>query len=169
MSEQVGAVVLISPLLGIKVPIPARTIALGKFLSVVMPTARFKSRVDPIYTTRNKEALLRRANDPLIHKSVTAGWFFAMKAALVSAWNEAENIQNPLLIMQAGKDEIVDPSAPEQWLEQVGSYEKSFHAFSEHLHELLNEPDWQETVERISTWLNRQIAPSPNPTSECIA
>jgi lysophospholipase len=155
--ERAAALVLVSPLLKVKVPIPRRTLALGRMLSLVAPRARFASRVDPRKTTRCPLALERRLNDALMHRSVTARWFFAMRAGLHSAWKAADQVKSPLLVLQAGADEIVDPQAPAQWLKCVGSTDASFQCFPEHLHELLNEPDWPSIATRISEWLNHRI------------
>jgi lysophospholipase len=157
-----AALVLTSPLLRVKVPIPRRTIALGRVLSVLAPRTRFRSTVDPKTTTRCPMALERRLNDALMHRSVTAKWFFAMRAGLKSAWTAAGQITNPVLVLQAGADEIVDPKAPESWLHQVASQDKAFLNFPEHLHELLNEPDWPDTASLIANWLTPRTALGPH-------
>jgi lysophospholipase len=127
-------------------------------LSVVAPRARFQSRVDPRKITSCPLALERRLNDALMHRTVTARWFFAMRAGLQSAWKAAGQINTPILILQAGADEIVVPKAPELWLSQVASPDATLHSFPGHLHELLNEPDWANTAGLISQWLSQRFA-----------
>lgn len=155
--ERVAGLVLVSPLLRVKVPIPRRTLALGRVLSIIAPRARFQSRVDPRTITRCPEALKRRLNDALTHRSVTARWFFAMRSGLNLAWKAAHKLNTPLLILQAGADEIVDPHAPELWLQKVPSQDADLRSFPEHFHELLNEPDWPETASLISQWLGQRV------------
>ncbi len=99
-------------------------------------------------------------NDALVHRSVTARWFFAMRSGVQSAWKHANQIKVPILVLQAGADEIVDPKAPELWLENVPSPDKTFRPYPDHLHELLNEPDWPVTAGTIADWLDARIAPS---------
>ncbi len=84
-----------------------------------------------------------------------------MRAGLQSAWKAAGEVEMPLLILQAGADEIVDPQAPELWLRRVPSPDKAFRSFPGHLHELLNEPDWPITAGMISQWLDQRIACGP--------
>lgn len=153
-----AGLVLISPLLRVKVPIPRRTLALGRVLSVLAPRTRFRSRVDPRTVTRCPEALKRRLQDALMHRSVTARWFFAMRAGVQSAWKAAHKIRSPILILQAGADQIVDPRAPELWLKTIPSRDAEFRCFPDHFHELLNEPDWPDTAHLISDWLAHRIA-----------
>lgn len=164
-SEVAAAAVLTSPLLGISVPISPFTIALGKAASLVYPQARFKSRVDQSFTTRNEEVLQRRAVDPYNRRSVTAGWYFAMESAMKSVWSEATRILCPLLLMQAGDDHIVDPKASRPWFDTIASIDKSFHLFPEHYHELLNEPDWQQTAGSMMDWLDLRVGPQTRPTN----
>lgn len=155
--DRVAGLVLVSPLLRVKVPIPRRTLALGRVLSIIAPRARFQSRVDPRTITRCPEALKRRLNDALTHRSVTARWFFAMRSGLNLAWKAAHKLNTPILILQAGADEIVDPQAPELWLQKVPSLDADLRSFPEHYHELLNEPDWPDTATLISQWLGQRI------------
>jgi len=153
-----SAGVLTSPLLAVKVQISRFTIALGKAAALVYPQTRFRSRVDQDHTTRNADVLAKRAVDPYIHRSVTAGWYFAMEAALKRAWAQTASIRCPLLLLQAGEDRIVDPDVPRPWLDQVASSDKTFRLYPEHYHELLNEPDWPETIDLILNWLEERVA-----------
>ena len=148
---------LTSPLLRVKVAIPRRTVALGRVLSLIAPRARFRSRVDPAHITRCPHALARRAGDPLVHRSVTARWFFAMRAALRAAWGEAPRLALPLLLVQAGDDRIVDAAASEEWLRATASPDRVLRVLPRHYHEVLNEPDWQETADAIAAWLEQRL------------
>ncbi len=156
-SNHIKAMVLSSPLLGVRVKVPFLTLLIGKILSYVYPLKRFKSRVDQCYTTRNEEKLRERENDPLAHQSITAGWFFSMQEALKEAWDNAALINIPTLIVQAGDDYIVDPHVPEDWLSQTSATDKEFIFLDEHYHEVLNELDWKSTVKTMEEWLNVRI------------
>lgn len=151
--DSVRAMILLSPLLRIRVPIPLHTRALARFLSWVRPQTRFRSRVDPTEVVRCPDALARRLQDELMHGSVTAGWFYAVQNALRDAWREAPWVRTPLLVLQAGADCLVDPAAPEEWLATAGSFDSTLHRFPGRLHELLNEPDWPRFATEISRWL----------------
>jgi len=166
---RVSAAVLLSPLLKVKVPIPWTTIALGKLLTFVAPRTRFSSTVDPKLTTRTQEIREQREKDTLIHDSVTAAWYFAMTATLRAAWDDAEKLRIPVLIMQAGSDGIVDPEAPERWLLLTGSCDRTFRSLDDHFHELHHEPSWEETIAHIQDWLDQRIPPAGQATQQCIA
>jgi lysophospholipase len=151
--DAAGALVLLSPLLGVKVPIGRSTLLLGRLLSWLMPTVRFSSRIEPSEVSRSAEANAARLEDPLTNRDVTAGWFFAMKWAIHQAHEDAARLILPLLLLQAGDDRLVDPDAHERWVPQVGSKDVTVARLEGRLHELLNEPDWEQTAERIVGWL----------------
>ena len=155
--NRLASLVTLSPLLGLKVKIDPFTWALGRLTSIVRPTTRFESKVPIEHTTRNTMILENRNNDPLIHRSVTAAWFFEMQRALRGAWTDAKNIKVPVLAMQAAADLIVKPEAVEPWLRQVGNRDRTFHWLAEHYHELLNETDWRRTLSTIFHWLNARM------------
>lgn len=152
-----SALVVTSPLLRVKFEIPRLMLALGHLAYWVAPRTRFTNRVDSSFTTRNPEALERRLADPLIHHSVTPAWFFAMRAALRAAWDEAERLEMPLLFLQAGADQIVDPQFAGPWVQRVGSLDKTYKVYPEHYHELLNEIDWRDTADSIANWLDARF------------
>jgi lysophospholipase len=157
----VSALALLSPLLGVRVRISPFTVALARLVSLVRPRSRFRKRTKREDSTRNQEALSRGEADPLIRESVTAAWYFAMRHALRSVWDVAGQISCPILVLQAGSDLIVDPEAPQGWLQRVASADKSLRIFPDHYHELLNELDWSNTLADMLDWLEqRLIVPS---------
>lgn len=167
--KAVRSLVLISPLLRLAVRVPRLTVAMGKVLSHVAPRTRFRSRVDPRDTTRNEEAVLRRLEDPLVQRSVTAGWYFATQRALAEAWRDAPSLNLPLLLLQAGEDRIVCPQAPAEWLTRVSSGDATCRMLPGSLHELLNEPEWQETVDSIAGWMKTRVNHPHYSASRCSA
>jgi len=155
--EKLSAVVLMSPLLRLKVRVNPLVVAWGKLVSFLAPSVRFESRIDPSDTTRDEVALMARQADPLIHRSVTCGWFFQMQAALKAVWGDVSNLYMPVLVAQGGADRIVDPHVAEPWLEKVPSTDKELKWFPEHYHELHNEPDWLDVMNSVADWLEERV------------
>jgi lysophospholipase len=155
--DRVSALALLSPLLGVRVRISPITVAVARLISLVRPRSRFRKRTKREDSTRNQEALIRGDADRLIRESVTAAWYFAMRQALRTVWDLAGQISCPILVMQAGADLIVDPVAPQGWLQRVGSADKSLRMFPDHYHELLNEIDWSNTLADMLDWLEQRL------------
>ncbi len=156
--SSVNALAMLSPLLGVRVRISPLTVALARLLSYVRPKSRFRKRIPPEHSSRNPQSVARGINDPLIRQSVTAGWYFAMRSALKAAWDRAEQIACPVLILQAGADLIVDPEAPHGWLQRVASADKMLRVLPDHYHELLNEIDWSQTLADLLDWLDIRMS-----------
>ena len=150
------ALVLSSPLLGVKVPVNPLVVMLGKLIVPYVPTMRFSNRIDPKNMTHDVEFVARRRNDKLIIKTVTASWFFAMNKALSSAQSEAERVSLPVLALQGTCDKTTDPEAMAKWWERIRSAEKGMLVLEEHFHELFFEPDWHDTVDLLLNWLEEK-------------
>ncbi len=137
---------------------PHRAIlAVGKVLSFVAPRTRYPTKIEAEDICRDEQLLERRSDDPLMQKSVTARWFFASQAAIRRAWRDAPQMDLPLLVLQGARDRIVDPLATEHWAETAGGQDKTFRLLPDHLHELLNEPDRDETIRDVFQWLDARI------------
>ena len=155
--EKLSALALMAPLLRLKVHVNPLVVAWGRLVSLLVPSVRFETRVNANDTTRNEVALLARQADPLIHRSVTCGWFFQMKAALQAVWDDVDALRIPVLVAQGGADRIVDPHVARPWLDQVPCADKELKWFPEHYHELHNEPDWRDVMQTIAEWLEHRV------------
>lgn len=152
-----GAMVLSSPLLGFGMRVPPLKRTFGRICLRVAPQFRFRSRIPEAHITRNPEALQLRATDPLANRTVTAGWYFRVLDALCEVWQDAGQLQIPLLLLQGDADRIVNPESPLAWFARAGSRDKSLRLLKGHLHELLNEPGWPGTVSGILDWLEERV------------
>ena len=155
----VSALVLSSPLLGFGVRVPRLKRTFGRVCLLVAPRTRFRTTIRPEQVTRNEQALLIRERDPLSNRTVTAGWYFRVLDALCDAWSDASRLETPLLLLQGDADRIVNAEAPLKWFPTTGARDKSLWLIPGQLHELLNEPEWEETSRCMLTWLGHRIPP----------
>ena len=158
--ERLALLVLLSPLLGINVPIGAFTLATGRLMSWIAPRVRYRNRVPPQLLTRCPTRRKQRQQDPYVHRSITAGWFFEMRRGLRTAWEQADRLHLPVLLCQAGCDHVVDPDAAAQFLEKTSSRDKTLRLYRDHYHELLNEPDWRSILADIVRWIRQRLPES---------
>ena len=150
---QPEALVLTSPLLGVKVHVSQFKRRLGHWLVKFYPEARFRNGIDARNLTRDEVFAQERRADSLIVKTVTASWFFAMEAALVEVHRDAGQITVPVLTLQGLSDRTTDGDLVARWLEQTSADKKGLIALPDHVHELLHEADWCDTLTRIVDWL----------------
>lgn len=158
-----SALVLSSPLLGLKLYVNPVSVFLGSILVPVISTARFPNGVDAGNMTHDTHFAEMRRQDPLIDKTVTAGWYFAMRRALAQARQFAPSVNLPVFAMQGSLDRTTDPDAMSVWWERIQSKEKSLVILEDHFHELFFESDWRETTMQMLDWLDRR---NPHRSSE---
>jgi lysophospholipase len=155
--KNLSALVLSSPLLGFGVRVPRLKWTLGRVCLFVAPRTRFRTTIKPEQVTRNEQARRIREQDPLSNRTVTAGWYFRVLDALCEAWSDAPRLESPLLLLQGDADRIVNAESPLKWFPKAASRDKSLWLIPGHLHELLNEPGWEETSRCILEWLDHRV------------
>jgi lysophospholipase len=151
-----SALVLSSPLLGLKLHVNPLTKLLGRILVQFRPTTRFSNGIDPANLTSDAGFAALRRGDPLINKTVTAGWFFAMQTALAAAERDAALISLPVLAIQGDADRTTDPAAMASWWDRIRSTEKQLVVLPDHLHELFFASDWNDTLDVMLDWLQQK-------------
>lgn len=152
-----AGLVLSCPLLGLQLRVPAWKRTLGRICTLFAPRTRFRTTIRSEQLTRNPMARRSREQDPLRCQSVTANWYFQMLDAIVEAWAEASKVELPLLILQGDRDEVVNPEAATKWWLTLPSTDKTLRVLEGHLHELLNEPDWDLTAQNILNWMDQRF------------
>ena len=163
-SRRIKALILLSPLLGVKVQIPwflqavAKTV--GRAVIAIAPHLRFRAGIDASETTRCPVALEQKRKDDLNQTSFTAGWYMAMQKALKGAWKDTKKLELPLVVIQAHQDKVVDPASPERWVASVRSDDKGIRYIPEALHDLFSEPDWNQIATYIAKWLDERLPPT---------
>lgn len=156
--ERMRALVLSAPLLALQVRVRLFKRAIGKVCHLVAPATRFQTVVRTSDITRSATARAGRARDPLMRRSVTAGWYYSVRRALLEALRDAERVSLPLLLLQGDKDQIVDPQWPAEWINRISSSDCTLQILPGHYHELIHEPGWARIADDVLDWLDRRFS-----------
>ena len=73
------------------------------------------------------------------------------------AMENASKLINPVLIMQAGNDKIVDKGKPKEFFDKVESKDKSYKEYDGFLHELWNEKGRAQIYQDMFIWLEKHL------------
>jgi acylglycerol lipase len=149
--------ILSSPAFGIHNE-PSRLLDwLGRLLSRIAPRTSFQGNVDPQYLSRDPTVGRAYAADPLVHRRASARFFTEFKWAMRNALDRAGEIGLPILILQAGADQLVQVRATEAFAASVGSEAKQFHLYPEFYHELFNETEKERVFDDLEQWLETRL------------
>jgi lysophospholipase len=143
---------LSSPLLGLLLPVPWWKKLLGHCLLWVAPQTRFRTGIRVANLTRDPEVIAQRRADPLIQRSVTARWFFALQKSLTQVWDDVSQIRCPVFIVQGDADRTTDPVAARRWSKRLIHVDSEFMEIPQGLHELLNDQGWERIADRLEQW-----------------
>lgn len=124
--DRLAGLVLISPALAQKVDLPLGDkikVAVGH---VVAPHIQVPVPLTPEMFTANPGFLQFIKEDPLGLRTVSARFFFETFLWDRSLIKQPRNLTLPLLLMQSGKDPIVDEKRIQNWFDHVASKNKRY-------------------------------------------
>ncbi|MBX9878950.1 MAG: lysophospholipase [Candidatus Obscuribacterales bacterium] len=109
----------------------------------------------PEMLTDNKPYLDYIISDPNRLTEATAAFFAQTFFLTETAKRQASKISLPLLVMQAGRDDIVDTAAIEKWFSQASSTDKTYKNFSWMAHSLDFDVKADEYLDLLINWINQ--------------
>lgn len=154
--EQVSAFAVTSPMTGFTVKIPAWKEVAGNVMSRLRPTFAMPTELGPENLSHDKHVVEVYKKDPLNRTVATARWFTEANQAFSDLYERAELIRQPLLMLVAGTDRLVDAEQSQRIFERISSESRELGVYPELYHELLNELEWKEIATRILLWFEGQ-------------
>jgi len=124
-------------------------------LSRLAPRLMVKSELDTSAISRDPEVVKAYVSDPLVSEKVSVRWYASMMRSMKAAHAEAASLRIPMLLMQSGADRLVDPAAPGRWAQSAPKDLVELQVWEGFYHEMLNEPEKDRVLGRISDWLTQ--------------
>jgi alpha-beta hydrolase superfamily lysophospholipase len=151
--ELLAGLVLISPALAAKVDLTVPEKLKVVVGGTVRPRSKVRIPLSPELFTRNPSWLEFIREDPLVLKEVATSFF--LKQALWDKWIAKQTgLRLPLLLLQSGRDEIVDVPKVREWFERQESADKRYVLYPEFDHLLDFEDDRGRYWDDLVAWLN---------------
>ncbi len=157
---ELAGVALVGPALKARVDLtPNEKLAVfsGRLLD---PTRPIRIPLEPEMFTTNPPYLQFIRNDPLSLHEVTARFYFEQ-----FFWDRrllaTEELQLPLLLLQAGQDPIVDGESVRLWFERLRAPAKRYVRYPEFGHILDFEPERERYWADLAGWLDEVTAQAP--------
>lgn len=156
-NKNIRGVIASSPYIKEKVKISAIKYTFGKAASVLFPRLKIASGLKGEMVCRDKEIAYKYNDDELINSKVTARWFVELEKARNKLVQEQVAFDSPCLILQAGEDLAIDVEAVQQFYQAISSKDKEFVLYDSFYHEILNDPEKNRVIEKISSWISDRI------------
>jgi len=156
-NELTGAV-LSAPLIKAGDETSALTITLANIISRILPKLPLV-QVEAEGVSRDPAIVQAYIDDPLVYNGkVTARLGAELINAMRQAEAEAAAINLAILILQGGDDPLVNPAGAQMLYDHVRGVDKQIKIYDGLYHEIFNEPEHEQVLSDVETWLEAHLA-----------
>lgn len=153
--ERFKAVALSGPAADVSMAVPKLKYLVSKALNKLWPSMSLSNSIDPYTVCSDKKVVDDYIKDPLNHGNVSVRWFMEYLGVIDRVKAEANSIKTPVAIWHGDGDALVEPWVSEQFFERLSHDQKQREEIPEALHEILYEPNWQDTADKMRSWYER--------------
>jgi alpha-beta hydrolase superfamily lysophospholipase len=115
--------------------------------------------IDPTLVSRDPAVVRDYQSDPLVHHGKLPARTVVELADAIEAFPEAvAAITVPTLIMYGTDDGLCPPRGSVMLSERIGSPDKTLKAYQGLYHEILNEPEREQVLDDLCSWLSARVA-----------
>lgn len=152
--DALAGLVLSAPTIKVGSSISRRDIVLARLVSVLLPRAGVAA-LDATAASRDKAVVQSYMSDPLVYRGKICARLGAevIKVLETSLPSQIPELKLPVLIMQGTADRLSNPEGSTMFYELVGSPDKTLKRFDGLYHEVFNEPEHEEVLTYLETWL----------------
>jgi len=147
-----------SPLIGLKVAVPAVKVLAAKVLSKVWGSLQMDTGLDSSKVCRDPAVVEAYDRDRLNHSKATPNFFFSLKEAMANLITSDLRINDKtrVLFQLAGEDEIVDTEASKLYFEGLKHADKKLIVYPGLYHEIYNELVKENVFDDLKNWLHQK-------------
>ncbi|MDA8193895.1 MAG: alpha/beta fold hydrolase [Thermaerobacter sp.] len=154
-----AGLVLSSPALRLKMPVPAWKSRLAALARAIWPTLAVPAGIDAKIVTQNPTVIKESENDPLQVNSVTARWYYAFVDAMAAALDaSAPPCPIPALVWHAGADLLIDPAATAVLVSRWEPARTRFGLLDGFYHEIFWDPGGDAVMADTVRWMASRTA-----------
>jgi alpha-beta hydrolase superfamily lysophospholipase len=150
-----GAIVT-SPFLRLAFDPPSWKIAIGKALQKIAPSVTMGNELELEAISRDEKEVEAYRNDPMVHDKISPNYSVVFMKTGEWAIQNSSKLNIPMLLMHGTGDRLTSYRASEEFAKNTGDkvelilYEGAFH-------ELHNDINKNEVIEKMVSWINKQI------------
>jgi len=126
-------------------------------ISKISPTKTVDMMIDQNLLTSDLKILRKHISDDKKLVKISLRSAAEMERAMKWVMENASNLLCPTLIMQAGKDKMVEIGTTKEFFEIIKSKDKTYREYDGFLHELWNEKGRAQVFRDMYIWLEKHI------------
>ena len=134
--------------------VPWWKVALSKALNRIAPSVRMPVRLSPEAPMRDPERQRAYLDDPMVHRFVTPGLYWAVVDAQKRALADPEGVGGPVLFLVPDADPVVDPETALRFVQRASGSGIETCRLEGLRHEPHNEPEREDVFALVGTWLD---------------
>jgi len=152
--DKIRGVIASSPALAKSPETPGFLVTLAKFLGKIAPGLVLSNGIKPELLSRNKGAVRRYVEDPLVHDKISAKLGRSIFVNMELAHIEVERIKVPALLLVGTGDVITPPEGSRRLFEKLKVKDKTLREFEGAYHEIFDDTEWGEEFQgTVVEWL----------------
>jgi lysophospholipase len=155
--QRLAGLILSSPCVELKIAVSPWKKRLASVLDRVWPTLRLPNDIKPHMVSRDPLVQEQYRTDPLNYAKVSVRWFQELQRSMQQAWEERNQLEIPLLVLQAGDDCLINPGGVERFVSGVASSDVRYVCLPGLYHEVMNEPEREEVLQLIVDWMQERV------------
>ena len=160
-----AGVILSSPYLQLKMPVPLIKRFFAAIASRIYPSAKVPSGINPGMVTRDEAMIAETKSDPYCRGIATPRWFFEARKAQTKIRSMASQFDRPLLMLLPGNDLVADSRASVLFFDRCKSIDKTILHYPGYRHELLREVEREPIFQNILDWITQRNSETRIPES----
>lgn len=155
--DELSGAVLSAPSIKVSDNTSQAIIFVGKLLSIIMPKAGL-IKLDAENVSRDPAVVDAYINDPLAYTGkITARLGAEILKTMQRVTEQATKIRLPIMIVQGSDDKVVDPRGAQLLYDLVTSEDKTIKIYDGLYHEVFNEPEHEQVLNDVKTWLEAHL------------
>ncbi|MGB1205891.1 MAG: lysophospholipase [Chitinophagales bacterium] len=156
-NPRIKGVIVSAPWLRTVAAIPSSKLLVAKIANIVWGSYTESNGLDLTQLSRDPQVAKDYEADPLVHDKISASLFSQGTQHANESMAIADQLDIPMLLMHGTKDGITDHTASVEFAQKAPKY-VTFKEWKGLYHELHNEPEKNEVLEYVLTWIDKRLA-----------
>lgn len=155
--DGLAGILVSSPNIRLKLPLPFYKILLAQTLSAFFPTLALGNELDPRLVSHDPLVVRDYQTDPLVLRRITVRLAHVMMQDQAGLIKKARRFHIPCLLMHAGDDQICDPAGTRDFFEKIPLKDKKLKIYPGFYHELFNEVERKKVFQDMEVWIEKHL------------